>query len=194
MPVFLLSLFFLLFSSIIGVNHVDTALAASKQTWLQDQIDNALFHASIVPVEDGLNEGIKEIRFADARTRFYERLKTNGDLSFTGSSLSPGDKSNLKQNVAIDFDLISAEESAKSWEVTYTINRDTLVQSSRTQIGTSGELRTKITLETGEVLTLPPKQLHGPALVVVAYGEEERLNKYTGLTHIPVIGIQHITN
>jgi hypothetical protein len=194
LPVVLLSLFILLFSSIIGVNHVDTALAASSQTWLQDQVDLALYHASIVPVKDGLNEGIKEIQLNEALDRFYDRLKQNGDLSKNSTFLQPGPKSKVKRPVAVYVDHISLEDSQKSWDVTYTVNGHTLVQTSRTQAGTGGELRAKIITPEGEMLPLPPKQLHGPALVAVAYGEEEKLNRYTGPTRIPVISIQHISN
>lgn len=183
MPVYLLTMFVLLFSAIIGVNHIDNAMALSKQTWLQDQVDNAIFHASIVPVKDGLNEGIKEIQFDEAQARFYERLKKN---------LTPGEKSKLKKNVAVQIDLVSLEESSKSWEVTYSISGGTLTQTSRTQVGTGGTIVAKIITEEGETLLLPPKQLHGPALAVVAYGEEEKLNRYSGPTRIPVISIQHI--
>lgn len=193
MPVFLLSLFLLLFTSIIGVNHVDSAIAASKQTWLQDQIDHAIFHASVVPVNDGLNEGVKEIQFDFAQSRFYQRLKQNADFSKSGSTLSPGSKSKIKNPVSIHLDLISLEESKKSWEVVYTKNGDILTQTSRTQVGNTGELKTKIITDDGQILQLPPKQLHGPALVAVAYGEEEKLNQYTGVTRLPVVSIQHIT-
>ncbi|MBW5471569.1 hypothetical protein GPJ61_27665 [Brevibacillus formosus] len=192
MPVVLLTMFFLVFSTIIGVNHIDNAMAASKQTWMQDQLDNAMYHASVIPVKDGLNEGVKEILFDEALSRFYDRLKKNGDFTKTGSSLTPGERSKVKQVVAINVDLISLEESAKSWDVTYSINGDTLTQTSRTQVGTGGELKTKIITENGETLSLPPKQLHGPAMIAVAYGEEEKLNRYTGPTRIPVISIQHI--
>ncbi|MGK5511956.1 hypothetical protein [Brevibacillus formosus] len=194
LPVVLLTLFFLLFSSIIGVNHIDNAMAASKQTWLQDQLDNAMFHASVIPVKDGLNEGVKEILFDEAQLRLYQRLKENGDFTKKGSSLVPGEKSKVKQAVSIHVDLISLEESAKSWEVIYSVNGDTLTQTSRTQVGTGGELKTKIITEDGETLSLPPKQLHGPAMIAVAYGEEEKFNRYTGPTRIPVISIQHIAN
>lgn len=193
MPVALLTMFLLLFASIIGVNHVDKALAASKQTWLQDQIDHSLYHASIVPVKDGLNEGVKEIQFDEARQRFFDRLNKNGGFSGSGSPLQPGTKSKVKQPVAINLDLISLEDSSKNWEITYTFSSNGLIQTNRTQVGSGGQLKAKIVTQSGETLLLPPKQLHGPALLAVAYGEETKINQYTGPTRIPIISVQHIS-
>lgn len=196
MPVFLLTLFLVIITSIVGVNHVDTALASSHQTWLQDQMDMALHHAAIVPVDDGLNEGIKEIKFDEALERLADRLHENADLEYDqrNSVLQPGDGSVIKSDIGLKVDFISLENSKSSWLLVYQFRDGKLEEISRTEKGTGGLLDVEILTQDGRRLSLPPKQLHGPTLVAVAYTEEPRMNSYTGLTRIPVISIQGIYN
>ncbi|MGC5326985.1 hypothetical protein [Brevibacillus sp. SYSU BS000544] len=195
MPVFLFSLFLLLFTSIIGTNHVDTANTMAKRTWLQDQVDMALFHASIVPVDDGLTEGLVEIRLDEARQRYYERLQQNGGLTQPSPSspiVNSGEKSVTMNPVAMQVLFISAEEARSSWDIIMRFTGTSWQEVSRIDKGTGGELVLRIITKSGKTLMLPPKYIQGPSLVAVAYADEPPLNPYAGESEIPIVSVQSI--
>lgn len=188
----------MMFIGIVGVNNVDAANSAAKQTWMQDQLDLAVYHASIAPYEDGLNEGIKEITFSDAENRFYSRLALNSGLIKTGSTsqaLQPTPNKSLTLSpVGVNLFMIPLAESKTSWQITYSFDGTSWQQISKLSVGSSGDLTVKIQTPSGRILSLPPKHLQGASLIALAYVNEGEMNQYTKVTEFPVVSVQSIFN